>query len=213
MPVLLQLDGLKGIAMNGEDKIQDAINSLLDETSTLRRQLEEEREKNQKNQEEWDNFFRAAHLKNPITGEPITSREDFYNFKEQEKARRTQLQNSMERHCIEPQKGKKKVTSFSDYTPMLPMIAVIIAAVIFIFGYTLYQNGELSLSMQESSHNTSNTSSAYVGSVNSDFVHWKSCRYAQNINEENRVYYDSLSDAIADGRKRCSECLPASKGG
>ena len=59
----------------------------------------------------------------------------------------------------------------------------------------------------------SDSSSIFVGSINSDFVHWNTCRYAQNVNEENRVYYDSISDALTDGRKKCSECLPTSKGG
>lgn len=47
----------------------------------------------------------------------------------------------------------------------------------------------------------------YVGSVNSSFIHLDTCRHADNIQDGNRVYYESLADALADGRSKCSTCL------
>lgn len=49
---------------------------------------------------------------------------------------------------------------------------------------------------------------SYVGSINSDFIHRDTCRHAENIQKKNRVYYESVSDALADGRVKCSECFP-----
>lgn len=48
----------------------------------------------------------------------------------------------------------------------------------------------------------------YVASVNSDKFHVPSCRYADNISDENRVYYDSRGDALSDGKSPCSSCSP-----
>lgn len=49
---------------------------------------------------------------------------------------------------------------------------------------------------------------SYVGSINSDFIHHDTCRHAENIQQKNRVYYESVSAAQADGRVKCSECFP-----
>lgn len=52
----------------------------------------------------------------------------------------------------------------------------------------------------------------YIGSVKSAVIHKMSCLHAQKIIPENRIYYDTLRDAIADGRKKCSVCFPAEAG-
>lgn len=51
---------------------------------------------------------------------------------------------------------------------------------------------------------------SYVGSINSYFIHRRTCRHADNILEKNRVYYKSVDDALADGRTKCSECFDTS---
>lgn len=48
----------------------------------------------------------------------------------------------------------------------------------------------------------------YVASRKSDKYHLKSCRFVDNIKEENIVYYRYRSDAVSDGKKPCSECKP-----
>ena len=48
----------------------------------------------------------------------------------------------------------------------------------------------------------------YVASVNSDKYHYPSCDYAQNILEENRVYYETASQAESAGKQPCSVCRP-----
>lgn len=55
--------------------------------------------------------------------------------------------------------------------------------------------------------NETNISCFYVGSINSDKFHLPSCRYAQNIREENLVRYDTVEDAEKDNRLPCSVCL------
>lgn len=48
----------------------------------------------------------------------------------------------------------------------------------------------------------------YVASVNSDIYHCPSCDYVENILEQNRTYYLSEADAVADGKHPCSVCNP-----
>lgn len=48
----------------------------------------------------------------------------------------------------------------------------------------------------------------YVASVNSDIFHRSSCDYAENILEENRVYYATAADAEDAGKRPCSVCRP-----
>lgn len=48
---------------------------------------------------------------------------------------------------------------------------------------------------------------SYVASRNSDVFHRLNCSYVNNINDSNKVYYESREDA--DARKRpCSRCKP-----
>ena len=48
----------------------------------------------------------------------------------------------------------------------------------------------------------------YVASVNSDKYHRLTCDYADNILEENLVYYKTPADAERDGKYACSVCRP-----
>lgn len=48
----------------------------------------------------------------------------------------------------------------------------------------------------------------YVASVNSNKYHRLTCDYAQNILEENRVYYETAADAEDAGKQPCSVCRP-----
>lgn len=49
---------------------------------------------------------------------------------------------------------------------------------------------------------------SYVASMNSDKYHRVSCEYADNILEENLVYYKTPADAERDGKYACSVCRP-----
>lgn len=47
-----------------------------------------------------------------------------------------------------------------------------------------------------------------VASANSDKYHRITCDYADNILEENKVYYKTPADAERDGKYACSVCKP-----
>lgn len=47
----------------------------------------------------------------------------------------------------------------------------------------------------------------YWSSINSDLIHKSSCQYAKNILNKNRIYYQTVADAVADGLSKCSTCL------
>lgn len=47
-----------------------------------------------------------------------------------------------------------------------------------------------------------------VASANSDKYHRITCDYADNILEENKVYYKTPADAERDGKCACSVCRP-----
>ena len=49
---------------------------------------------------------------------------------------------------------------------------------------------------------------AYVGSKNSNKYHLPSCRYAQSIDDENRVVWASREEAEAAGYEACKVCKP-----
>ena len=52
------------------------------------------------------------------------------------------------------------------------------------------------------------TEQNYVASVNSDKYYRLTCDYAENILEENRVYYETAADAEDAGKHPCSACRP-----
>ena len=51
----------------------------------------------------------------------------------------------------------------------------------------------------------------YVASVNSNKYHRLNCDYANNILDQNRVYYETTADAERDGKSPCSSCRPDKK--
>jgi methylphosphotriester-DNA--protein-cysteine methyltransferase len=50
----------------------------------------------------------------------------------------------------------------------------------------------------------------YVGSINSDVYHLPTCKYVEQINPENRIWFASEQEAIDKDYKPCSVCLPDS---
>ena len=50
----------------------------------------------------------------------------------------------------------------------------------------------------------------FVGSVNSDKYHWPSCRWAENIKEENEIWFVSTKEAQEAGYEACGTCSPPS---
>ncbi|MFP4041875.1 MAG: MBL fold metallo-hydrolase [Bacteroidales bacterium] len=50
----------------------------------------------------------------------------------------------------------------------------------------------------------------FVGSVNSDKYHYPSCRWAENINPENEVWFDTAEEAQNQGYEPCGTCKPPS---
>jgi len=55
-----------------------------------------------------------------------------------------------------------------------------------------------------------NSQGLYVGSKNSDVYHYPSCRYVDNILEENKIWFSSVQDAINHGYRACKVCNPPS---
>ncbi len=53
-----------------------------------------------------------------------------------------------------------------------------------------------------------NSTGAFVASRNSAVFHRSDCRSAERISAENRVYYASRDEAIADGKRPCGICKP-----
>ncbi|NQT30861.1 MAG: hypothetical protein HQ588_00870 [Deltaproteobacteria bacterium] len=51
-------------------------------------------------------------------------------------------------------------------------------------------------------------SNQFVGSVNSDVYHYPSCRYVDEINEGNKVWFTSSQDARSHGYRPCKVCQP-----
>lgn len=52
-------------------------------------------------------------------------------------------------------------------------------------------------------------SAAYIGNINSAIFHYEDCRLGgSRIKEENRVYFDTREEAIADGYRPCKVCKP-----
>ncbi len=193
--------------MNDEDRIQSAINQLSEEVDSLRRQLDEEKRKNAENQKEWDDFFFDAHLKNPITGEIITSREDFYYFKKQKESLRQQGYRPDTRYHTESKPTKRTRPSIGKFAIVIPLVIISIVAVSIFIGSYIGTGEETIEDTAVNEPFESRPGAQYVGSTNRDIFHRLNCRHAQNISPGNRVYYDTIQDAIEDGRKKCSTCF------
>lgn len=93
-------------------------------------------------------------------------------------------------------------------------LCIVLVACFVVLGILWWQNGAQAQGTQNEEQNIQYTvdvnSGNYVSSKKSDKYHRFSCRYANNISEENRTYYASASDAEADGKKPCSVCKPSS---
>lgn len=55
---------------------------------------------------------------------------------------------------------------------------------------------------------TTSTTKAYVGSMNSDKFHRPSCKWAQNIKDENAIWFSSKEEAVQKGYTACKTCKP-----
>ena len=54
------------------------------------------------------------------------------------------------------------------------------------------------------------SASAYVGNRSGGVVHKAACRYASQVKPAHRVAFDRLDNALAEGFRPCSYCLPRS---
>jgi micrococcal nuclease len=52
------------------------------------------------------------------------------------------------------------------------------------------------------------TNGKYVGSKESDKYHYPNCRWAEKINTENQIWFDSINEADSVGYKPCGVCNP-----
>lgn len=48
----------------------------------------------------------------------------------------------------------------------------------------------------------------YVASRNSDVFHDPDCSYVDSIKESNKIWFDTIEEALASGRRGCSRCNP-----
>lgn len=61
---------------------------------------------------------------------------------------------------------------------------------------------------QSEEDNPIKTSGVYVGSLESDKYHYPDCRYAQSIDPENEIWFDTEEEAISAGYSPCGVCKP-----
>ena len=50
--------------------------------------------------------------------------------------------------------------------------------------------------------------SSYVGNAHSHKFHYSDCRYVSQMNESNKVWFDSREEAIGSGYVPCKVCRP-----
>ncbi|WP_461461275.1 zinc-ribbon domain-containing protein [Methanobrevibacter sp.] len=55
---------------------------------------------------------------------------------------------------------------------------------------------------------SSSNDTVYWASTRSDKFHKPSCEWAQKIDENNKIVYDSREEAISDGKRPCYVCNP-----
>lgn len=48
----------------------------------------------------------------------------------------------------------------------------------------------------------------YVASIHSDVFHDPDCSYVNRISEGNKIWFDTVEEAVASGRRGCSRCNP-----
>jgi len=59
-------------------------------------------------------------------------------------------------------------------------------------------------------NNNDNGKGKFVGSINSDKYHRSGCRWAENIEPENEIWFDTAEEAQKAGYKPCGTCSPPS---
>ena len=85
-------------------------------------------------------------------------------------------------------------------------IALVLCAIFFVIALAFATRPASAASVKTSV--TGVRQEKYVASSVSDKYHRLSCEYADNILDENRVYYDTAADAERDGKCACSVCRP-----
>ena len=85
-------------------------------------------------------------------------------------------------------------------------IALVLCAIFFVIALVFATQPASAASVKTSV--TGVRQEKYVASSVSDKYHRLSCEYADNILDENRVYYDTAADAERDGKCACSVCRP-----
>lgn len=85
-------------------------------------------------------------------------------------------------------------------------IALVLCAIFFVIALVFATRPASAASVKTSV--TGVRQEKYVASSVSDKYHRLSCEYADNILDENRVYYDTAADAERDGKCACSVCGP-----
>ena len=165
----------------------------------------------------------------PTQKEPTekTEKEKASSFYESEKASEQQSQKF--RPLDPPQKFKKRSASSKKH----PHILYIICALSILFGvssgiFFLYKANDVELRYEKGWYDGVNAGKAlaeeqysiqepteeknYIASVNSDKYHILSCKYAERISGDNRIYYETKAEAIEDGKSPCLVCQPDTKG-
>ena len=87
-------------------------------------------------------------------------------------------------------------------------VTLIVAGVYFLSALPLFSQGNLIPSDGISLTSASAEDAKYIASVNSEKFHRPSCRYVDDIYDENRIYYSRRGDALSDGKSPCSACDP-----
>lgn len=85
-------------------------------------------------------------------------------------------------------------------------IALVLCAIFFVIALVFATRPASAASVKTSV--TGVRQEKYVASSVSDKYHRLSCEYADNILDENRVYYDTAADVERDGKCACSVCRP-----
>ena len=85
-------------------------------------------------------------------------------------------------------------------------IALVLCAIFFVIALVFATRPASAASVKTSV--TGVRQEKYVASSVSDKYHRLSCEYADNILEENKVYYKTPADAERDGKYACSVCRP-----
>lgn len=85
-------------------------------------------------------------------------------------------------------------------------IALVLCAIFFVIALVFATRPASAASVKTSV--TGVRQEKYVASSVSDKYHRLSCEYADNILDENLVYYDTAADAERDGKCACSVCRP-----